>query len=134
MNSADIGLLNEYCQQKQIPLPEYNIINIDGPSHMPMFTMKVIVNDYEFVETGTNKKIAKNKCATKAVQKLNVYQYFKDNVKEDRYRICETSDVDKLSDQLKAIWKEETEDIVLTIKHSNLDEHNFKTIKLRVCK
>ncbi len=128
MSSSAISLLNEYCQQRQLPTPEYNTLKTDGPSHMPMFTMKVIVDEREFVAEGASKKAAKSKCAAKAVQELGVDEYFKERVKEYRYRICEVS-------TLEALWNDEVEEIILTIKRSNdLDEHDLKAIKLRVLK
>lgn len=139
MTSSAVSLLNEYCQQRQLPTPEYNTLTTDGPSHMPLFTMKVIVDDQEFVATGTNKKAAKCKCAAKAVQELNVDQYFKNRIKIYKYRICELAPAnadtdDKTSSPLETIWNEEAEELVLVIKRFNeLDEH-VKTIKLRVFK
>lgn len=136
MISSAISLLNEYCQQRQFPTPEYMTIKTDGPSHMPMFTMRVIVDEREFVAEGANKKVAKSKCAAKAVQELDVDEYFKERVKEYRYKICEVNatEVENI-DPIEALWKNDTEEIVLTIKRSNdLDEHDLKTIKLRVLK
>lgn len=133
-----VSLLNEYCQRRQLPIPEYNTLTTDGPSHMPMFTMKVIVDEREFVASGFSKKAAKCKCAAKAVQELDVDQYFKERVKEYRYRICEMSTPDSedtTPDTLKALWKEDIDEIILVIKRSNdLDEHDLKTINLRVLK
>lgn len=132
MSSSAISLLNEYCQQRQLPTPEYNTLKTDGPSHMPMFTMRVIVDKREFVAEGGSKKAAKSKCAAKAVQELDVDEYFKERMKEYRYRICEVTSKEDI-DTIEALWKEEVEEIVLTIKRSNdLDEHDLKTIKLRV--
>ena len=101
---------------------------------MPMFTMRVIVDEREFVAEGASKKAAKSKCAAKAVQELDVDEYFKERVKEYRYRICEVSTSED-GDPIEALWKDEVEEIVLTIRRSNdLDEHDLKTIKLRVLK
>ena len=135
MSSSAISLLNEYCQQRQLPTPEYNTLKTDGPPHMLMFTMRVIVDEREFVAEGSSKKAAKSKCAAKAVQELDVDEYFKARVKEYRYRICEVSTLEEDIDPIEALWKDEVEEIVLTIKRSNdLDEHDFKAIKLRVLK
>lgn len=132
MSSSAISLLNEYCQQRQLPTPEYNTLKTDGPSHMPMFTMRVIVDEREFVAEGASKKAAKTKCAAKAVQELDVDEYFKERVKEYRYKISEVTSKEGI-DPIEALWKEEVEEIVLTIRRSNdLDEHDLKTIKLRV--
>lgn len=137
MSSSAISLLNEYCQQRQLPTPEYNTLKTDGPSHMPMFTMRVIVDEREFVAEGASKKVAKSKCAAKAVQELDVNEHFKERAKEYRYKICEVSvsEEDKEEDPIEALWKDEVEEIVLTIKRSNnLDEQDLKAIKLRVLK
>ena len=133
MSRSAISLLNEYCQQKQIPTPEYNTLKTDGPSHMPIFTMKVIVNKHEFVAEGSSKKAAKSKCAAKAVQELAVDEYSKERAKEYRYRICEVSALEEDIDPIEALWKNKTKEIVLIIKRSNdLDDHDLKSIKLRV--
>lgn len=81
MSSSAISLLNEYCQHRQLPTPEYNTLKTDGPSHMPTFTMRVIVDEREFMAEGASKKVAKSKCAAKAVQELDVDEYFKERVK-----------------------------------------------------
>lgn len=134
MNSV-ISLLNEYCQQKQLPTPEYIIVDTHGPSHTPMFTMRVIVDEREFVAEGSSKKSAKSKCAAKAAQELDIVTYFKGRMKEYRYRICEVRAPEQDIDPIEALWKDETEEIVLTIKRSNhLGENDLKTIKLRVLK
>ena len=140
--SSAISVLNEYCQQKQLPTPEYNTLKTDGPSHNPMFTMKVMVDEREFVAEGSSKKVAKSKCAVKAIQELDVHKYFKNRLKEYRYRICEmrAQDIPQQQDNpedidcLEALWKGETEEILLTIKRSNdhLEEYDFKDIKLKV--
>jgi len=100
-----------------------------------MFTMRVIVDEREFVAEGSSKKAAKSKCAAKAVKELDVDEYCKDHVKEYRYRICKVSTLEKDIDSIEALWRDEAEEIVLTIKRSNdLDEHDLKDIKLRVLK
>lgn len=140
MSSSAISLLNEYCQQRQLPTPEYNTLKTDGPSHMPMFTMRVVVDEREFVAEGSSKKVAKSKCAAKAVQELDVDEYFNERVKKYRYRICEVSISEEETDidPIETLWKDEAEEIVLTIRRYNdladLDEHELKTIKLRVLK
>jgi hypothetical protein len=141
--SSAISLLNEYCQQKQLPTPEYNTVETNGPSHNPMFTMKVFVEEREFVAEGSNKKTARSKCAAKAIEELDVDKYFKNRLKQYRYKICEmrAQDIPQQDnpeqqdiDTVEALWKGETEEIVLTIKRSNdhLEEYAFKNIKLKV--
>jgi len=104
---------------------------------MPMFTMRVVVDEREFVAEGSSKKAAKSKCAAKAVQELDVDEYFNERVKKYRYRICEVSISEEETDidPIETLWKDEAEEIVLTIRRYNdLDEHELKTIKLRVLK
>ena len=142
MSSSAISLLNEYCQQRHLPVPEYNTLKTDGPSHMPMFTMRVIVDEREFVAEGASKKAAKSNCAAKAVQELDVNKYFSERIKKYRYRICEVSvseePAETDTDPIETLWKDKAEEIALTIRRSNdlddLDEHALKTIKLRVLK
>ena len=118
MSSSAISLLNEYCQLRRLPTPEYNTLKIDGPSHMPLYTMRLIINEREFVAEGPSKKVAKSKCAGKAVQELEI------GVKEYMYEVN--------VDTIEALWKDEVEEIALTIKR--LKEHDHKTVKLRVLK
>lgn len=132
MSNSAISLLNEYCQLRKLPSPEYITLKTDGPSHMLKFTMKVVINEREFVAEGTSKKAAKSKCAAKAVQELDVNEYFKERVKAYRYKICEVSVPEKDTNPIETLWKAETEEIVLTIKRSNDNEHDYKTIKLRI--
>ena len=137
MSNFAISKLNEYCQHRQLPTPKYITFKTDGSSHMPIFMMKVIVDECEFKAEGTNKKAAKSKCAALAIQELNVDEYFNNRMKEYRYRICKVSapSVPEELNSIEALWKDETEEIVLTIKRSNdLDEHDHKIIKLRVLK
>jgi hypothetical protein len=105
---------------------------------MLMFTMRVIVDEREFVAEGSSKKTAKSNCAAKAVQELDVDEYFNERVKKYRYRICEvgvSGEPAETTDPIETLWKDEAEEIVLTIRRSNnLDEHDLKTIKLRVLK
>jgi len=132
-----VSRLNEYCQQKQLPPPDYSTVTINGPSHAPVFTMKVIVDEREFVASGTTKKIAKFKCAAKAVDEIDVDQYLKNQLKIHKYRVCNIS-VEGHDAPLEALWNEDDikeKEIVLVLKRSNeLEEHELKTIKLRVSK
>lgn len=129
-----ISLLNEYCQLRHQPPPEYNTLKIEGPPHMPLYTMRVVIDGREFVAEGPSKRVAKTKCAFKAVQELEVDKCFKKHAKKYRYRICEVNAPDEV-DPIEALWKDEVEEIALTIKRSNnLEEHDHKTVKLRVLK
>jgi len=103
---------------------------------MPMFTMRVIVDEREFVAEGASKKAAKSNCAAKAVQELDVNKYFSERIKKYRYRICEVSEEPaETTDPIETLWKDKAKEIALTIRRSNdLDEHALKTIKLRVLK
>ncbi len=44
--------LQEWCQQKGIPLPEYTLLKSDGPDHNPLFTMSVTIQDASSSQMG----------------------------------------------------------------------------------
>lgn len=49
--------LQEMVQKQNYPLPEYQLIKTDGPSHAPLFTMKIIVTGQaDITITARNKK------------------------------------------------------------------------------
>jgi hypothetical protein len=124
-----VSMLNEYCQYRQIPTPVYKTIDTKGPSHMPVFTMKVVVDNREFEATATKKQIAKYKCAEIAAKELDIEQHLKDRVKIYKYKICE------ILTPLENVWNDEIEDIVITIKRTNdMDDYQLKTIKLKISK
>jgi hypothetical protein len=130
--SQSVTMLNEYCQKNGLPTPVYKIISKEGPSHAPTLTVILIIKDknqqeQSFKASALNKKKAQRECADMAVQKLNINQFFEENEKTYRYKICEIEPV------LEDLWKQESNEIVLTIKRSNnQDEFEIKCIKLKI--
>ena len=58
-NSRDYKtMLQEYLQNKKIPLPAYELVEALGPDHKREFTMRIVINGHEFTGTGPNKKKA----------------------------------------------------------------------------
>ncbi|MCD4706485.1 MAG: ribonuclease III [Candidatus Sabulitectum sp.] len=64
-------LLQEYCQARKIPLPEYRTDLTAGPSHAPVFDISVIINGF-VLGTGraSSKKISQEMAAAAALQTL----------------------------------------------------------------
>ena len=64
-------LLQEYCQARKIPLPEYRTDLAAGPSHAPVFDISVIIKGF-VLGTGraSSKKISQEMAASAALQAL----------------------------------------------------------------
>lgn len=64
-------LLQEYCQARRIPLPEYRMDSTAGPSHAPVFDISVIIKGY-VLGTGraSSKKISQEIAAAAALKTL----------------------------------------------------------------
>ncbi len=64
-------LLQEYCQARRIPLPEYRTDLTAGPSHAPVFDISVIIKGF-VLGTGraSSKKISQELAAAAALQTL----------------------------------------------------------------
>ena len=122
----DISLLNEYCQYKQISLPNYLVIETGGLSHAPVFKIKLLVGDYTFVSTAPSKKLAKQKCAKMAVDELKIDLFFKELNENPRYKLTE------ILTSLADIWNNNCDEVVITIRRVIKDEEISKTIKLRM--
>ncbi|XP_047112971.1 uncharacterized protein LOC124789605 isoform X1 [Schistocerca piceifrons] len=58
-----VGRLQEFCVAKHWPLPVYNLVNAQGPSHMPHFHMMCSVRDFVAVGNGKTKQEAKHSAA-----------------------------------------------------------------------
>lgn len=56
-----VSYLLELCRAQHWPVPVYECVNVNGPSHMPNFLMRVIVNGvpYQPITSSPNKKQAK---------------------------------------------------------------------------
>lgn len=54
-----VGTLKEFCIDKRLPDPEFNIISDIGPPHARQFTMECSVGTVKCTKTSTTKKSAK---------------------------------------------------------------------------
>ncbi|CAH0382806.1 unnamed protein product [Bemisia tabaci] len=71
--------LNEFY-----PGLKYEVSNQKGPSHNPIFTCTVKVNDQTFTGTGKSKKQAKHNAAQNALKGLNIPTYLDQEVMADQ--------------------------------------------------
>lgn len=63
--------LQEWAQGRGLPLPDYEVVKTEGPSHAPMFEVKVTVQGQEPQSaTGTSKRAAEQKAAEKLLELL----------------------------------------------------------------
>ena len=63
--------LQEYSQSKSKKLPEYKLINKEGPSHSPNFTVSLkVLNLKKIIATGSSIREAEKNAASEAIQKL----------------------------------------------------------------
>ncbi len=62
--------LQEIVQSKYRLLPEYNVIDISGPSHSRVFVVQVLAGDISQIGLGKNKKEAAQKAAGKALKMI----------------------------------------------------------------
>ncbi|CAF1331928.1 unnamed protein product [Adineta ricciae] len=64
--------LQEYCQQRNLPLPIYSLIEKTGPDHSPMFQVEVIVDGMTFIgDRSTKKRVAEKLAASEALDYIN---------------------------------------------------------------
>lgn len=61
-------MLQEYLQNKKMPLPTYDLIEASGPDHKRHFTMRLHINDMDFEGSGPNKKKAQQEAAKNAME------------------------------------------------------------------
>lgn len=60
------GKLQEFCQRKHWGNPEYVLVSVDGPSHLPNYLVRVIVSSGASAEeSGRNKHLAEAAAAQK---------------------------------------------------------------------
>ncbi len=65
--------LQEWAQGKGYELPVYEVVDVTGPEHAPVFTMTVKVADFEKVTaTGSSKKKAEQNAANAFLQQYKV--------------------------------------------------------------
>ena len=67
-------LLQEWAQKNKYNLPIYILINTAGPSHAPVFEIKVEIEEYYAIASGVNKKAAEKAAS---LEFLNKYQIIK---------------------------------------------------------
>lgn len=60
-------MLQEYLQNKKMPLPSYELIEASGPDHKRHFIMRLHINDINFEGSGSNKKKAQQEAAKNAM-------------------------------------------------------------------
>ena len=63
--------LQEWAQGRGLPLPEYEVVAMEGAMHAPIFEVKVTVQGQEPQQgSGTSKRAAEQEAATKLLAKL----------------------------------------------------------------
>jgi len=65
-----IGLLQEYCVTKGLPMPVYDVTLVGGQPHQRSFTIAAKVGCLALTGEGTSKKDAKREAATKMYDRL----------------------------------------------------------------
>lgn len=65
-----IGMLQEFCVTKGLPMPVYDVMNVGGQPHQRIFTIGVRVGSLALTGEGTSKKDSKREAATKMYEKL----------------------------------------------------------------
>ena len=62
--------LQMWLQAHGMPLPEYELLSVTGPSHAPSFTVRLCMNGFEHVETDRTRKGAEAKVAKLILENL----------------------------------------------------------------
>lgn len=62
--------LQEWAQQRGLPLPRYELASRQGPPHSPIFVVNVAVNGYSGTGTAANKRAAEQAAATDVIRQL----------------------------------------------------------------
>ena len=62
--------LQLWLQARAMPLPKYELLKTEGPSHAPTFTVRLYMNGFEHVETGKSRKKAEAKVAALILEDL----------------------------------------------------------------
>ncbi len=64
------GLLQEFTQKNNLPLPDYKVISQEGPDHKPSFTVRLLVKGFNPIETQSlNIKNAQKDLAEEFIKK-----------------------------------------------------------------
>ncbi|MBN6063163.1 ribonuclease III [Aggregatibacter actinomycetemcomitans] len=66
--------LQEYLQGNRLPLPTYNIVNIQGEAHNQLFIVECSIqnNDRTFIGKGSSRRKAEQAAAEQILQELNI--------------------------------------------------------------
>ncbi|WP_109078228.1 ribonuclease III [Aggregatibacter kilianii] len=66
--------LQEYLQGNRLPLPNYNIVNIQGEAHNQLFTVECSIqnNDRTFIGKGSSRRKAEQAAAEQILQELKI--------------------------------------------------------------
>ena len=66
--------LQEYLQGKKLPVPTYNIVNIQGQAHNQLFIVECSIknDDRTFIGKGSSRRKAEQAAAEQILQELNI--------------------------------------------------------------
>ena len=66
--------LQEYLQSRQQPLPQYEVIHVEGEAHAQLFTVECVIEqlDYRPLGIGSSRRFAEQEAAEKVLQALEV--------------------------------------------------------------
>lgn len=66
--------LQEYLQAKQLPLPKYDVLNIEGSAHEQLFTISCRIKDIEnpIIGHGGSRRIAEQEAAGQTLKLLGI--------------------------------------------------------------
>ena len=62
--------LQLWLQARGMPLPNYELLKVEGPSHAPRFTVRLYMNGFEHIETDKSRKRAEAKTAALILKDL----------------------------------------------------------------
>lgn len=62
--------LQMWLQARGMPLPNYELIKVTGPSHAPVFTVRLYMSGFEHIDTGSTRKGAEAKVASQILDDL----------------------------------------------------------------
>lgn len=64
------GMLQEYAQKKGYAVPEYKVLEANGPDHARHYLVEVVVSNYAYRGEGTSRREAEKMAAEKAVRNM----------------------------------------------------------------
>lgn len=62
--------LQLWLQARHMPLPNYELLKVEGPSHAPEFTVRLYMNGFEHIESDRTRRGAEYKVATLVLDDL----------------------------------------------------------------